>query len=216
MFLVRSRQSQVRIPQSAVAPIRSILSFSALSAQVDRITMGRLRGFNIPKWVEENRHLMKPPVGNKLLFDDEFKVMIVAGPNTRTDYHVEMGEEWFYQLEGDMVLRVVDKGEFYDVPLSEGDTFCLPGGIPHSPQRAPHSIGLVVERTRRAGEIDSMQWYCQNASCRSILHKADFFCTNLDTQLPPIIADYYNDEAKRTCAKCGYVEAPTRTSLPGK
>lgn len=107
--------------------------------------MARLKSFNFQKWLQSNRHLLKPPVGNKLLYDGEFKVMVVAGPNSRTDYHVEAGEEWFFQLEGSMVLRVVDHGKFYDVPIEEGDTFCLPAGIPHSPQRAPNSIGIVVE-----------------------------------------------------------------------
>ncbi|CDF36937.1 unnamed protein product [Chondrus crispus] len=88
--------------------------------------MGRLQAFNIQKWLSANRHLLVPPVGNKLLFEGEFKVMLVAGPNARTDYHIEAGEEWFYQLEGDMVLKVVDDGALYDVPISAGETFCLP------------------------------------------------------------------------------------------
>ena len=168
--------------------------------------MGRLQAFNIHKWLQENRHLLKPPVGNKLLFEGEFKVMIVAGPNQRTDYHVENGEEWFYQLEGDMILRVVDKDEFYDIPISEGETFCLPARIPHSPQRMPGSIGIVIERERRYGEKDYMQWYCQNENCRNLLYKYEFFCSDLVKDLPPIIADYRADEKKRTCTQCGFIE----------
>lgn len=170
--------------------------------------MGRLQGFNIKKWLAENRHLLKPPVGNKLLFSGEFKVMVVAGPNSRTDYHVEAGEEWFYQLEGDMVLKVVHNNEFYDVPLSAGETFCLPAGIPHSPQRMPDSIGIVVERERREGEIDALQWYCQDIKCRELMFRKEFFCKDLVKDLPPIIADYYGDEFKRTCRACGFVETP--------
>jgi len=117
------------------------------------MTSNRLQAFNIQKWLAENRHLMKPPVGNKLLYSGEFKVMMVAGPNKRSDYHIEEGEEWFYQLEGSMVLKVHDKGEFYDIPINEGETFCLPARVPHSPQRMPNSIGIVVERERREGEI---------------------------------------------------------------
>ncbi|CAN8065282.1 unnamed protein product [Agarophyton chilense] len=168
--------------------------------------MGRFQAFNLQKWLDENRHLLKPPVGNKLLCDGEFKVMVVAGPNARTDYHVEEGEEWFYQLEGDMVLRVADNGEFYDIPISAGDVFCLPPKVPHSPQRKPNSIGIVVERERRAGEIDALQWYCQNEKCRNLLYKKEFFCTNLVKDLPPIISEYYEDLGKRTCTTCGFVE----------
>lgn len=167
-----------------------------------------MKAFNLEKWIAENRALLKPPVGNKLLYCNEFKVMVVGGPNSRTDYHVEAGEEWFYQLEGNMTLKVVDNGEFYDIPLSAGDTFCLPAGIPHSPQRAPNSIGIVVERERRPGEMDAMQWYCQNEECRKILYRAEFFCADLEKDLGPIIKDYFADVSKRTCTACGFVEAP--------
>lgn len=154
---------------------------------------------------------MKPPVGNKLLFSGEFKVMLVAGPNQRSDYHVDPGEEWFYQLEGDMELKVMDRGEFYSVPISEGDTFCLPPNIPHSPQRADKSIGIVVERERHQGELDALQWYCQNEQCHAVLFRKQFFCANLDTDLPPILNEYYSDVNKRTCSKCGFVEMLNNT-----
>jgi 3-hydroxyanthranilate 3,4-dioxygenase len=174
--------------------------------------MKRLAAFNIGAWLAENRHLLKPPVGNKLLYSGEFKVMIVAGPNSRTDYHVESGEEWFYMLEGNMVLRVAPDGDFYDVPLGPGDTFCLPAGVPHSPQRAGGSIGIVVERERREGEMDALQWYCQNKTCRNILYRKEFFCVDLGKDLAPIISDYYTDGTKRACSECGFVEIPPAPS----
>lgn len=134
--------------------------------------------------------------------------MIVAGPNSRTDYHIEKGEEWFYQLEGDMILRVVDQGQFYDIPISQGDTFCLPAGIPHSPQRMKGSIGIVIERERREGEVDAMQWYCQREDCRQVLYRKEFICNDLVKDLPPIFHEYYANEANRTCTRCGFVETP--------
>lgn len=170
--------------------------------------MGRFKAFNLPKWIAENRAHLKPPVGNKLLYAGEFKVMIVAGPNSRTDYHVEAGEEWYYMLEGRMTLKVVDDGEFYDVPLGPGDTFCLPAGVPHSPQREANSLGIVVERERRPGDVDAMQWYCPRENCRALLHRAEFFCRDLEKDLPPVIRDYFGDEKKRSCKKCDFVEAP--------
>lgn len=176
--------------------------------------MPRLQAFNLAKWLSENRHLMKPPVGNKLLFDGEFKVMVVAGPNSRTDYHVESGEEWFFQLEGSMVLKVVDGDSFYDIPIAEGETFCLPPQIPHSPQRLPNSIGIVVERRRQQGELDALQWYCQVEECRKLLYRKEFQCNDLVKDLPPIIADYYGDGDKRTCTKCGFIEEPPAPPKP--
>lgn len=170
--------------------------------------MRRLSSFNLQGWVKEHRHLLKPPVGNKLIFSGEFKVMLVAGPNTRSDYHVEEGEEWFFQLEGDIVLKIVDNDQFYDVHIREGETFCLPPRIPHSPQRPENTLGIVIERERRSGELDTLQWYCQNDSCRKVLHSKQFFCTDLGKDLVPIINEYYSDESHRTCKSCGFVEHP--------
>ncbi|KAJ8907352.1 hypothetical protein NDN08_007466 [Rhodosorus marinus] len=166
----------------------------------------RLKAFNIKRWIDENREHFKPPVGNKLLFCNEFKVMIVAGPNSRSDYHVEEGEEWFYQFDGGMTLKVVDDGEFYDIRIEQGDTFCLPPRIPHSPQRDAGSIGIVVERERREGELDAMRWYCEQ--CKSILHEESFSCKDLVKDLPPIMERYWGSEDLRTCKQCGWKEEP--------
>jgi 3-hydroxyanthranilate 3,4-dioxygenase len=170
--------------------------------------MGRMSAFNIAAWLAENKEQLRPPVGNKLLYTGEFKVMLVAGPNSRTDYHVEAGEEWFYQLEGAMVLRVVDDGNFYDVHIGPGDTFCLPARVPHSPQRFPGSVGIVVERERRDGERDALQWYCQVETCRQLLFRKEFLCRDLSLDLVPIINEYFADICNRTCTRCGFIETP--------
>ena len=45
---------------------------------------------NFKKWIKENRSLLKPPVGNKVIYQDgDFMVMVVGGPNSRKDYHVD-------------------------------------------------------------------------------------------------------------------------------
>src|SRR5205085_9807670 len=110
--------------------------------------MSLMPAFNLQKWIEENRHLLKPPVGNKCLYDGDFIVMIVGGPNQRTDYHWDEGPEFFYQLEGEMVLRVQEDGRPRDIPIKAGEVFYLPPRVPHSPQRMADSVGLVVERKR--------------------------------------------------------------------
>ncbi len=165
--------------------------------------------FNLQKWIDENRHRLKPPVGNEQLWKEEhpeFIVMIVAGPNSRKDFHVDEGEELFYQLEGDIVVRIVEDGEIHDVAINQGDIFLLPPLIPHSPQRSAGSIGMVVERKRREGELDGCQWYCEN--CGEKLYEEFFALTDITTQLKPVFDRFWADEAKRTCSNCGTVMMP--------
>ncbi|MGE0433656.1 MAG: 3-hydroxyanthranilate 3,4-dioxygenase [Planctomycetota bacterium] len=168
--------------------------------------------FNLMKWIDDNRDLLKPPVGNKLVYQDtEFIVMVVGGPNARKDFHINYGEEFFYQLKGDIVLRVHENGAARDIPIREGEIFLLPPLVPHSPQRPADTVGLVIERQRRKekNENDGVRWYCDN--CGEIVHEVQFFCTNLGTQLKPVIEAYYGSEASRTCKKCGHVN-----QVPGK
>ena len=160
--------------------------------------------FNFKKWIDENRHLLKPPVGNKVVWKDrEFIVMTVGGPNSRTDFHVNQSEEFFYQLEGNMTLKVInEEGKFQDLRISEGDIFLLPPNTPHSPQREAGSIGLVIERRRRENEIDGLQWYCEN--CGTKLYEEFFKLVNIETQFPEVFERYYNS-GHTTCKKCAHV-----------
>jgi 3-hydroxyanthranilate 3,4-dioxygenase len=163
-----------------------------------------LQPFNFGEWIASNRHLLKPPVGNKLLFPvDDFILMVVGGPNTRSDFHVDPGEEFFYQLEGDMVLRTLQDGRIVDIPIRQGDVFLLPANLPHSPQRQPDTIGLVVERRRRNGEQDGLQWYCE--SCNHKLYEEFFELTSIETQFPAVFQRYYDNIEHRTCRNCGTV-----------
>lgn len=98
--------------------------------------MTQLRGFNFKAWLDDNQHLLKPPVGNRQIWPDaDLMVTVVGGPNRRTDFHDDPVEEFFYQFKGDMVLKIIDRGQRYDVPLREGDIFLLPPHVRHSPQR---------------------------------------------------------------------------------
>jgi len=163
---------------------------------------------NFKKWIESHRHLLKPPVGNKVVYEDtEFIIMVVGGPNTRKDYHIDEGEEFFYQLEGDMNLRIIENGIPRDVPINEGDIFLLPPKVPHSPQRLKNTVGLVIERKRRSGELDGFQWYCDN--CHSLLYEKYLPLTDIVKQLPPIFNGFWNNEDARTCNSCNaYLEKP--------
>jgi 3-hydroxyanthranilate 3,4-dioxygenase len=160
--------------------------------------------FNFMKWIDENRHLLKPPVGNKVIWKDrEFIVMVVGGPNERTDYHVNQGEEFFYQIEGNATLKIIDKeGQRRDVRLRAGDIYLLPANTPHSPQREAASIGLVIERERHAEEKDGLQWYCEK--CGQKLYEEFFQLTNIETQFPAVFERYYNSQ-HTCCPKCQHV-----------
>lgn len=178
---------------------------------MDDMTSKRLKAFNFNKWIDEHKHLLKPPVGNKVVFEDaENIVQVVGGPNRRTDYHVDPVEEFFYQLRGDMVLKIVHNGEFYDVPIREGDVFMLPAHTPHSPQRPQEgSVGLVVEPRRPRGALDAFQWYCMN--CGNRVYRVDLSLKNIVADLPPLFEEFYADEKLRTCHKCGTVHPGKET-----
>jgi len=163
--------------------------------------------YNLKAWIEENRHLLRPPVGNKMVWQDqEFMVMVVGGPNRRKDFHIEEGEEFFYQVEGNITVRVIEDGKARDVSIREGEMFLLPARVPHSPQRPENTVGLVIERQRKPGELDHLRWYCEG--CGDVLHDAAFELEDLATQLKPIIENFYADEAVRTCGGCGAVMQP--------
>ncbi len=128
--------------------------------------------FNLRRWIDQNRDLLKPPVGNKLLFEDSaFIIMAVGGPNSRKDFHHDPSEEFFFQIEGDMVLKTVQDGRVADVPIREGEMYLLPAQVPHSPQRPAGSVGIVVERRRDPDELDGFSWYCENCGHRLYLER---------------------------------------------
>jgi 3-hydroxyanthranilate 3,4-dioxygenase len=171
--------------------------------------MRTLQPFNLLGWIDENRHLLKPPVGNKLLFEDaEFVIMAVGGPNSRKDFHHDPGEEFFYQIAGDMVLRIVQAERVIDVPIRAGEVLLLPANVPHSPQRPAASVGIVVERRRAAHELDGFSWHCER--CGHRLYEERLHVGDIVTDLPPLFARFFSSLAHRTCAACGTVmAAPT-------
>lgn len=168
--------------------------------------MGRTKAINLKKWIEENRALLKPPVGNQLVWKDaDTIVMVVGGPNARKDYHVNEGEEFFYQVEGDIILKIIDKGKQVEVPIKEGEIYLLSSRTPHSPQRPAHTVGLVIEHKREEGELDGFQWYCEK--CDHQLHEEFIELTDIVQQLPPLFERFYGDIEKRRCKNCGTVMA---------
>ena len=160
---------------------------------------------NLKNWIDEHRHLLKPPVGNRVVYDeDDFIIMVVGGPNSRKDYHVDTVEEFFYQLEGDMLLKTMTNGARVDIPIKEGEIFLLPKNVPHSPQRFENTVGLVVEYKREKGVLDIFQWYCDR--CDEMLHEVTLDLENIVTQLPPLFDAYWNNIDARTCESCGSIQ----------
>ena len=169
------------------------------------------RPFNLKKWIDENRYLLKPPVGNQQVYkgNDDFIVMVVGGPNARKDFHYNEGEELFYQLEGTINLRIINDGKVENIPLSEGDMFLLPPRTPHLPQRPANTIGLVIERYRKPHEKDGFLWFCEN--CNNMLYEEYVEVNDIVKQLPEVMNRFYSSKELCTCSKCGNVmEAPTK------
>lgn len=157
---------------------------------------------NFKKWIDENRELLKPPVCNKVVYEDtEFIIMVVGGPNTRKDYHVDEGEEFFYQLEGKMTLKIIEDGKPKDIHINQGEIFLLPSKVPHSPQRYENSVGLVIERKRTKDELDGFQWYCDK--CGNLLYEKFFPLRDIEKDLPIVFNEFWSNKKYRTCNRCG-------------
>lgn len=169
--------------------------------------MSITRPFNFKKWIDDNRHLLKPPVNNKVVYKDaEFIVMVVGGPNSRKDFHYNESEEFFYQLEGDIIVTIQEDGKAVQVPIKEGDIFLLPPKVPHNPIRFKNTVGLVMERKRREGEMDGLMWFCEN--CNHKLFEEKFVLNNIASQFQGVFEKFYNSQELRTCKACGHVMEP--------
>ena len=163
--------------------------------------------FNLQNWINNNRHLLKPPVGNKNLYVEsgDYIVMIVAGPNARKDYHYNETEELFYQIEGDIVVKTQQDGKLVEYDIKEGEMFLLPAKVPHSPIRSAGSIGLVIEKKRQADHKDGLMWFSETAN--ALLYEEYFHLTNIEKDFLPVFKKFYANEKLRTCPKTGEIMA---------
>jgi 3-hydroxyanthranilate 3,4-dioxygenase len=167
--------------------------------------MGVQKPFNLQEWIDNNRDILKPPISNKNLYHEagDYIVMIVGGPNARKDYHYNETEELFYQLEGDINVRIQEDGKAVDVPIKAGEMFLLPAKIPHSPMRSEGSVGLVIERVRKGTDYqDGLMWFCDN--CNNKLHEIYFPLVDIEQDFLPRFREYYASEEMRTCDNCGH------------
>lgn len=173
-----------------------------------------LAAFNLKRWIDEHRDLLKPPVGAEMIWrDSQFIVMIVGGPNARRDFHVDPSDEFFYQLEGDIVLEYIDgAGKRQRAPIRQGEVLLLPANTPHSPQRPAKSVGLVVERVRGTEEPEAYAWYCER--CDAKLYELKRGREDLLLELKRVNQEFNASGALRTCKACGHVQSvPTGPRL---
>lgn len=165
-----------------------------------------LMPFNLQKWIDENRDILKPPINNKNLYKQagDFIVMVVGGPNARKDYHYNESEELFYQLEGDMTVYAQIDGKKQEITIKEGEMFLLPSNTPHNPVRPANTIGLVIERVRKGTNMsDGLFWFCDE--CNHPLHHYRFPLENIESDFQIRFKEFYNSEELRTCKQCGHV-----------
>ncbi|GAA0891481.1 3-hydroxyanthranilate 3,4-dioxygenase [Fulvivirga kasyanovii] len=163
------------------------------------------RPFNLQKWIDDNRDILKPPIGNKNLYVEagDFIVMIVGGPNARKDYHYNETEELFYQLEGDITVKIQEDGKAVEVAIKAGDIYLHPAKVPHSPIRPANSVGLVIERVREEQHTDGLMWFCDN--CNHKLHETYFPLKNIEKDFLSRFKEFYSSTELRTCDNCGHV-----------
>ncbi len=159
---------------------------------------------NFQKWIDENRDKLKPPVCNKEVYrNGDMIIMVVGGPNGRKDFHYNEGPEFFYQLEGELLLRTQQNNQVVEYPIKAGEVFLLPPKVPHSPVRFANSIGLVVEQVRRPEDTDGLMWFCE--SCNHKLYEEFFPLRDIENDFGSVFNRFLSNEKLRTCDNCGHL-----------
>ena len=159
--------------------------------------------FNLMQWIADHEDEFKMPVMNKQFYKEANDVIVFVskGPNTRNDYHVNPTEELFYQLKGDIAVRIrpLDGTPPHDVIIREGEMWLCPRNVPHRPQRPADTLGLIVEFPRPSD--DGLRWYC-NAD-EHLVHEASFRLEHIDRDLHEVMDNFWNGpEEVRTCPVC--------------
>lgn len=156
---------------------------------------------NVDKWIIENRNRFLPPVSNHFLHSHgQLTVMFVGGPNCRCDFHIQHGEEFFYQMKGKAILKLFVRGKHEDVVINEGEVFLLPARIPHSPQRFQDTMGLVLERKRAPWEYDILRFFVNDGQMlqKDILYETTFHWDNVNTDMVKCLNEFAESEQCRT------------------
>ncbi|MHA7841506.1 MAG: 3-hydroxyanthranilate 3,4-dioxygenase [Gammaproteobacteria bacterium] len=155
-------------------------------------------------WIETHRHHLRPPVCNKVIWEDEqLFVMVVGSPNKRKDFHVNGDSEFFYQLEGQLLLHTLIEGRRQIITVNAGEIYLLPANVPHCPVRPAGGVGMVIEHQRKPGQKDGFQWYCEQ--CNYLLYEEWLVVSDIEAQLSALMERFLASEVHRTCVQCGSV-----------
>ena len=158
-----------------------------------------LTGFNLRQWIDENR-------GNwgqrrVILEDSDFIAFMTRGPNRRKDYHINPGDEIFYQLEGELNLHYIDaEGKRQLALLKPGEIFLLSRNILHSPRRDDGSWTFVVERKRAPSELDRFIWPWEE--CGNKLYEATVHFDDPSKPVADATRALQADPGLATCKRC--------------
>ena len=182
--------------------------------------MAALTPLNLKNWIDENKHHLKPPIGRRRVWEDQdIHVTVVGGPAQGKDFHVNPTQEFFFQVEGDVTLRVVGRdAKVREVPVRAGEMFLLPANTPHSEVRPAGTIGMVVEHKRPAGEGDALRFYCDH--CAAVVYEEEFEPDEDGLRAQDIRELFWSDATMRTCRDCGHIvqpaAGPVQPPAPGK
>jgi 3-hydroxyanthranilate 3,4-dioxygenase len=159
--------------------------------------------FMLFEWLKENKHKLKPPTaGHTIFFERDFMVTVL-GQNSRTDYHLNPYEEFFFTLEGEMTLRIQYKGAPHDIRIPAGGLYVLPAGVPHAPMRPAGSIGIILEKIRKTSDpLDQHRWYCEK--CNNVLWNKFVYIEVVERDMPPVFDEYYSNPEHQHCKRCGH------------
>ena len=160
-----------------------------------------LHKFNLQQWIDKNRG----DWGQRRVIwqDSDFIAFVTRGPNRRKDFHINPGDEIFYQLEGELNLFYLKNNQRELAVLKPGEIFLLPKNVPHSPRRGDGSWTYVVERTRAASEMDSFIWPCEH--CGNNLYETQVRFDDPGEAVKNATDRLRSDPALATCKKCQQV-----------
>ncbi len=163
-----------------------------------------LKNFNLHQWIEENRQ----DWGRRRTIweDSDFIAFVTRGPNNRSDFHINPGDEIFYQLEGELNLHYMTPEKKHEIAiLKAGELFLLPGNVPHSPRRKEKSWTFVIERKRSPEELDRFVWFCEK--CNTQLYETTVRFDEPSDAVKQAYEAMKTEIKLRTCPQCGQILA---------
>lgn len=174
--------------------------------------------FGLEQWIADNARHFAPPVANREVFPGgDFIFMVIRGPNARSDFHIDPGDEIFHQLHGEIAVDLIVDGAVERHIVGAGDVLRVPAGVPHAPHRPADTWGFVIERPRADHERDQLLWFCE--TCGREVRRVEFHVSDIEAQLAEALGAWNSDETLRICPVGHSNPAPrpfTTSDLTGK